>query len=923
MPAPSPVDLAEAHQYQALFITRLHWGAPDHQPVTVVNDDGVRHTVTNVSSYAGIRVWVCPERPGAKVEVQIDRALAKVSTDRIVIFHDDDEQVWRWPVRRQVGESVTSRLTSHRHRSGQPNPKFAARLATITLPTDKLLDANTVVAKVRAAFDVETQNETRQASRLMARMYAAMEKAYPPATPPAARDHDISLTLARLLFLMFGDDTEMWTPDAFRDFIHTRTSTHGADMSAQLDLLFTHLNTAAPTLAPESPVGFKYVNGGIFAEHISLPTLDKEFRDVVLEACAVDWSTISPAIFGSMFQSVRDAETRRKLGEHYTSETNILKTLNPLFLDELRADYAAAVARDTMTKQVNGLNALWKRLGDLRFMDPACGCGNFIIVAYRELRDIEQTVMEALLDRQQGGAQLTLGGDFVRALRVTLDHFHGIEIDEWPARIAETAMYLIDRQCDLKLRDRFGQAPERLPIQTQARIVVGNALSVPWDEVCAPSANVVIAGNPPFHGHKERGPGGGRDLRAAWGRKAIGHLDYVTGWYARALQYFGTLDGRWAFVSTNSLVQGESVPALFGEVYRAGWRIAFAHRTFKWQSEAPGSAGVSCVIVGFTRSSKAPARLFDYPTSTGPWIETDSANINAYLVDAPDVLVQPSRASLCPDLPPIKAGSTPIDWKQLTDVDVDVVQADPVAAKYLRRYVGGKELIHGIVRHCLWMDTVDFDPADLIRSPLLAAAVQKVTAERLSSDRPQTKSLAATPHLFGEIRQPHAAYLGIPQTFSENRPYATAARLPQDTIASVKLFTAEDPDGLAFAIISSALFLVWQKTIGGRLESRPSFSSSVVWNTLPLRALTSTRREQLTQAGQAVEQARQQYPAATLADLYKPGDMPAGLLEAHTRLDTVADSLLGLTGSVSERDRQRALLKSYASLTQKNRSVSR
>ncbi|HEX8509123.1 MAG TPA: type IIL restriction-modification enzyme MmeI, partial [Propionibacteriaceae bacterium] len=359
--ATSLIGLAETHDFQKLFIAQLHWAAPDHAPVTIVGEDGTSRTATNVSSYAGIRVWVCPDRPGAKLEAQIDRALAKVSTDRIVIFHTADEQVWRWPVRRQTGQSVTARLTSHRHRNGQANPKFQARLNTITLPTDRILDANTVVAKVRAAFDVETQNETKHASQLMARMYAAMEKAYSTGTDPRQRDHDISLTLARVLFLMFGDDTEMWRTDAFRDFIHHHTAASSIGLTDQLDLLFTHLNTATPT-GTESPDGFKYVNGGIFAEQIELPHLGNDFRDVILQACAVDWSTISPAIFGSMFQSVRDAETRRRLGEHYTSEENILKTLNPLFLDELRGDLAAALTRDTTTKQLNALNALWKRL---------------------------------------------------------------------------------------------------------------------------------------------------------------------------------------------------------------------------------------------------------------------------------------------------------------------------------------------------------------------------------------------------------------------------------------------------------------------------------------------------------------------------------------------------------------------------------
>lgn len=330
---------------------------------------------------------------------------------------------------------------------------------------------------------------------------------------------------------------------------------HGSDIAGRINHLFQVLDTAptdrsgfSPELAP-----FRYVNGGIFKEHITLPDLDGDFRDAILAAAAVDWSTISPAIFGSMFQSVRDSQTRRKLGEHYTSEENILKTLNPLFLDELRADFDAAANRETSAKKVNALRSLWQKLGDIRYLDPACGCGNFIIVAYRELRDLELRIMDALATLTEGVDAVALEADWTNSLKVTLDHFYGIEIDEWPARIAETAMFLMDRQCDLKMRERFGIAPERLPLQRSAKIVVGNALRLEWPTMLAPSSDVVIAGNPPFLGHKERTPEQGEDLRAAWGLATIGHLDYVTAWYAKTIKYFGdSTDGGPSSLPTQS-----------------------------------------------------------------------------------------------------------------------------------------------------------------------------------------------------------------------------------------------------------------------------------------------------------------------------------------------------------------------------------
>jgi len=336
-----------------------------------------------------------------------------------------------------------------------------------------------------------------------------MEEVYATGHDPEGRDHQISVTLARILFLIFGDDTDMWTADLFRDFIHNYTAADGSNIASQLNGLFVHLDTQpADRVVRAAPLkDFPYVNGGIFRERVTLPQVNAAFRTAVLDACAVDWSTISPGIFGSMFQSVRDAKTRRELGEHYTSEENILKTLNPLFLNELRADFEHA---KTMKNEALALRRLTDRLGEIRYMDPACGCGNFIIVAYRELRDLELAIMERL-------QEITGDGEMLLAnvgLKVTLDHFYGIEVDEWPAKIAETAMFLIDRQCDLKLTERLGWAPDRLPITITAHIHTANALHLDWAEVCPPSDDVIVAGNPPFSGRGDRSAAQTADQKA-------------------------------------------------------------------------------------------------------------------------------------------------------------------------------------------------------------------------------------------------------------------------------------------------------------------------------------------------------------------------------------------------------------------------
>lgn len=902
---------AEQHDYQKLFIQDLNWSRPDHPPITY-SEDGHTLTATNVSSYKGLRVWVVDQKPDSKLEAALDQLIAKTTTDRLVIFHDGTEQVWRWPVRRAIGSTTATRLSRHRHRAGDPDPRFAAKLDAIRLPLDTILDPNAVLAKVRAAFDVEAQNETKHASKLMARLYAAMEKAYPPGHDRKARDHQISITLARILFLMFGDDTDMWRQDLFRDFIHEHTAPDGSDIGARLTALFAYLDTppGERVSAASEFDGFRYVNGGIFRERLTLPAINTEFRTVVLEACDRDWATISPAIFGSMFQSVRDAQTRRELGEHYTSEENILKTLNPLFLDELRGEFEHT---KTLGKyEADRLRKLRDKLARLRYMDPACGCGNFIIVAYRELRDLELGIM-GRLQEITGDDEMLLANV---GLKVTLDHFYGIEIDEWPARIAETAMFLIDRQCDLKLTERLGWAPDRLPIQEQATIVVGNALRTDWAQVCPPSEDTAVAGNPPFLGHISRSAQQSEELRHLWRRDDIGRLDYATGWYAKALQYFTAHNGKWAFVSTNSIVQGEPVATLFQQVFQRGWRIRFAHRTFPWESEAVGAATVHCVILGFDKEESPHPRLFDYVGKDPLPQEVRVRRLNAYLTDSPNVLVEQRRSRLSSQLCTVNFGSRPNDGGNFVvgPEQHDSVTADPIARKYLRRFIGSKELLHNVDRWCLWL--VGASEADLTQSPILSQRVEGCRQHRLSSKRPATREWAQWPNLFDFDSQPTKPYLCIPGVVSEHRPFFIAGRFEPDVIASNAVFTTVDPDGFQFAIVSSSMFITWQRTVGGRLKSDLRFSNTVVWNNLPLPPVDADLRQRIIAAGREIEGARAQRPERSLAQHYVAEAMTPELSEAHANLDTLVDRAFGAAAPCrTERERQQVLFARYNELT--------
>jgi len=501
-------------------------------------------------------------------------------------------------------------------------------------------------------------------------------------------------------------------------------------------------------------------------------------------------------------------------------------------------------------------------------------------------------------------------------LKVTLDHFYGIEIDEWPAKIAETAMFLMDRQCDLKLTERLGWAPDRLPIQTQATIVVGNALSTDWAMVCPPSDDVVVAGNPPFLGHATRSEEQAQELRNAWAKDDISRLDYVTGWHAKSLGYFQAYSGLWAFVTTNSITQGDPVPHLFGPIFDAGWRIKFAHRTFPWTSEAAGKAAVHCVIVGFTKARNRTSRLFDY-SEDARGVETEAAFINAYLVDAPNVFVTKRTIPISPGLPQATFGNMPRDDGNLIiELDAyDEVMADPIAAKYVRPFMGSDEALNGKSRWCLWL--TDFDSNDAERSRLLAGRINAVRDFRSKSSAASTRQMAQTPHLFGQRPALHSRpYVIIPRVSSERRRYYAARLVTPEVIASDATFTAADPDGYLFSIISSSMFMTWQRTVGGRLKSDLRFSNTIVWNNLPLPTVDKMLRVQIIEAGQGVRTARDLKPGKTLAQHYIPEAMDPELVKAHDDLDELVDRAFGAKAKCeTERERQQILFARFEELT--------
>jgi len=810
-----------------------------------------------------------------------------------------DAEAPRWVV---TSNFHRLRVLDLHDRTGSAVQEFA--LAELPLRAETL--AFLAGYQTRSYGSVDQEAASIKAARVMASLYETLEKSgYP--------DHEASVFLVRILFCLYADDSGLWDRDLFAEFIEERTRDDGSDLGPQIAMFFQVLNQKIkPGHLDEALQKLPYANGGVFAEAITIPAFDSEMRSKLLDACRFNWAGISPAIFGSLFQAVKDKKSRRQLGEHYTTETNILKTLGPLFLDELKSRFA----HEQHTAQ--GLKKLRLHLGQIRIIDPASGCGNFLLLSYRELRTLDLAILVRL--RELGDNTEIPTMFFTRDdLVVRPEHFLGIEIEEWPARIASTALHLADHQANQAMSLELGMAPESLPLGTINSVHVGNALRMNWRDIVDSTVNTIVVGNPPFKGHRGREEEQSADLRAVWGRDDIGRLDYVTAWYRKAVEFFnGVPGGRFAFVSTNSITQGEPVSTLFGPLFAAGWRIRFAHRTFGWSSEAPGAANVHCVVIGFDRGGRAAASptLFFYDTLRGPPLAKTVDRINAYLVDGPNILVAQRRSVLAPDLPPVTMGSMPRDGKNLIveKEDYAEVAADPVAFKYLRKYVMGEEFINGEDRWCLWM--TDLDPADVARSPVLRKRLEGVRTMRLKSTASSTRKMAETPHLFGQRSQPTIPYLGIPKVFSERRRWATAARMPADVIAGDKVYKVDDPDGFAFAVMSSSMFIVWQKSVGGRWKSDPSFSNTLVWNTLPLPKVTESVRRAICAAGQKVLDARDLHLGRSLEDLYNPLAMDPVLVSAHSALDRVVDKAFGARRAVeTEADRQRVLFQRYEEMT--------
>ena len=734
------------------------------------------------------------------------------------------------------------------------------------------------------------------------------------------REENLERFLVRIVFCLFADDTGIFdTRDIFSDFIETRTSEDGSNLGALLIELFQVLDTPESeriSTRDEDLARFPFVNGRLFERPLRIPAFDASMRRLLLEACNFDWSDISPAIFGALFQSVMDPVERRAAGAHYTTEKNILKVIEPLFMDDLRAEFNRLRSRKD-SRRVSELRRFQRKLGNLRFFDPACGCGNFLIIAYRELRLLEIDVIREIRTATGASEQEML--DVEWASLVNVDQFYGIELGEFSVRIAETALWMMDHIMNNRLSLEFGQTYTRIPLRTSPYIIAGDALETNWAAMLPPEDCSYIFGNPPFVGAKFQSAEQREQVRqiASLG-KSGGTLDYVTAWFIKAGEYVQTSNARIGFVSTNSITQGEQLAQLWPILFeRCKLEIAFAHRTFAWGSDVRGKAHVHVVIIGLDRrdATRTEKRLFSYPDINGDPEATRHAAISPYLFDA-DGLADPhltvrEESGPINGMPRLIIGSKPIDGGSYifkTDERDAFLASEPYAEPYMRPFVGAREYLQGGMR---WILTLhDTKPNTLASLPLVRERMTAVREYREASKSPPTRKLAETPTLYHVNVIPTSPFLVVPEVSSERREYVPIGWLEPPVVPSNLVRVLENATLSDFAILTSAMHMAWLRHVSGRLKSDYRYSIGLVYNTFPMPDDGADLRN-LNPLAQAVLDVRATHPDATLAEMYDPDLMPPELRRAHQALDRAVDRLYRPNRFTSERERVEHLFVLY------------
>lgn len=729
----------------------------------------------------------------------------------------------------------------------------------------------------KAQYTAESHADVRAAEK-MGQLFDELASANPGLLEDPSARHGLNVFFTRLLFCYFAEDTGIFTENQFTNAVGSHTLEDGSDTADFIKDLFASLDEADPAKKPAHLASFPYVNGRLFRAdaQLTVPRFSRMARELLIELGRQIWLDINPDIFGSMFQAVITPGQRSNLGQHYTSVPNILKTIEPLFLDELKEEFDAAF--DSPRK----LERLLDRIARIKVFDPACGSGNFLVIAYKELRRLEH----AILQRQQ---ELGANDVLFNESRISIENFYGIEIDDFAVEVAILSMWIAKHQMNREFHEQFGIAIPLIPLKETGQVRAGNATRVDWNEVCPNNGTdeIYLIGNPPYVGSSMQTAEQKADYPAVFGSaKYPKKLDYISLWFIKGARYISGTRAELAFVSTNSITQGEHVGLLFPLIHGQGAEISYAYASFKWENNAKFNAGVTVVVVGLRPLSKAPKYIFHED------LRTKASHINGYLVDHPDIYVLRRSRPLAKSFPEMTYGSKPTDGRNLTLEPQEMeslCQQDARAKRFVKKYMGAQELIRGLDRYCLWVEDRDVEEARQVGS--ISQRLERVRAMRLASKKAATRELASVPHRFEYRAYKPTDSIIVPSVSSERREYIPIGFLGPDTVISNLAFAVYEAEPWLFGLLTSRMHMVWTRAVGGKMKTDYRYSNTIVYNNFPVRELTDAEKQELTQLALRVLDVREYHCEKTLAELYDPELMPANLREAHEAVDAFVDGL--------------------------------
>ena len=737
--------------------------------------------------------------------------------------------------------------------------------------------------------------------------------------------HDLNIFITRLLFCFFAEDTGIFEEHLFTSSIQQFTKEDGSDLAEYLAEAFNVMDVERrDSNVPRIISQFPYVNGGLFSKHIAVPRMSAKARRILLECGELDWQDINPDIFGSMIQAVVNPEERASQGMHYTSVPNIMKVINPLFMDDLREEYSAILAQQQELRQQRELgainttqyyqackpiekrcNRLLMRMSKMKFFDPACGSGNFLIITYKCLRLLEMDVLAII--RQCSQDQ---GLNFIDGSCITIGQFYGIELLDFPHEVAMLSLWLAEHQMNKKMHDSFGVNTRALPLHNITQIVCGNACRIDWNRVCPHTTDdeVFVFGNPPYLGSRRQDDEQKKDMAFIF-KDNYGELDYIACWFLAGADYIKSSSAKYAFVSTNSICQGLQMSLIWKRILPKGLSINFAYTSFKWVNNAKHNAAVTVVIVGVANNNQIKKRII-YDGDNAKQVQ----NISPFLIDSPTVFVESVTTPLTNGIPTMNFGNMPADGGKLilsTEEKNQLIEEMPLAEKFIKPLIGAEDFINGKQRWCIWL--YGEDENEYLQIDEFRKRIKELKVIREQSSRPQ---LAAIPHLFAQITQPLGVpFIIIPRVSSESREYIPIGYLDEGNIAGDSCMVVGSQDISLFGILTSRMHMTWVKTVGGRLETRYRYSAQLCYNTYPFPKISEAKKAEIEQAAEEVLITRENYPGSTLADLYDPDKMPQDLREAHARLDDIVDSCYPGYPFANDDARLECLFKLYEKMT--------